>query len=71
MLNLANRAYETDGTLALSLPVVDLDQMTDEQAEQAQNEISAVLQNAMLALMNDTGVQQLISLFTAPAQTDA
>ena len=45
--------------------------MTDEQAEQAQNEISAVLQNAMLALMNDTGVQQLISLFTAPAQTDA
>ena len=71
LLNLANRAYETDGTLALSLPVVDLDQMTDEQAEQAQNEISAVLQNAMFALMNDTGVQQLISLFTAPAQTDA
>ncbi len=71
LLNLANRTYETDGTLALSVPVVDLEQMTAEQAEQAQNEIAAVLQNAMLALMNDTGVQQLISLFTAPAQTDA
>ena len=71
LLNLANRAYETDGTLALSIPVVDLEQMTDEQAEQAQNEISTVLQNAMLALMNDTGVQQLISLFTASAETAA
>lgn len=42
--------------------ILDVEQMTDEQAEQAVSELADRLQSLWLGLMNDTGVQQLITL---------
>lgn len=61
-----NLAVDSIGADEIEKPgsIIDVEQMTDEQAEQAETELSTVLQNALLTLMNDAGIQQIVSLFT-------
>ena len=65
LLTVTRDATDLDGTLDLEgVPLVNLSEMTEEQLEQAENELYSALQSLLLGLMNDTGVQQLITLFT-------
>lgn len=68
-----NLAVDSSSTDEIEKPgsIIDVEQMTDEQAEQAETELATVLQNALFTLMNDTGIQQIVSLFTAPAEAAA
>lgn len=65
LLTVSRDAMDLDGTLDLEgVPLVNLSEMTEEQMEQAENELYSALQSLLLGLMNDTGVQQLITMFT-------
>lgn len=68
-----NLTADSSGADEIGKPasIIDVEQMTDEQAEQAETELAAVLQNALFSLMNDTGIQQIVSLFTESAEVAA
>lgn len=62
LVSLVHSDTSTNGMVDLSgVPVLDLSQMNDEQMDEAAAELMTQLQSLLLGLMNDTGVQQLIT----------
>lgn len=66
VLNIVRGSYDTDGTLSTEgvASIVEIDQMSEADIQQAQAELQGVLQNFIMGAMSDPGVQQLFILFS-------
>lgn len=65
-LDIVRGSYDTDGTLSPQgiTSIVEIDQMSEADTQQAQAELQGVLQNFIMGAMSDPGVQQLFILFS-------
>lgn len=65
-LDIVRGSYDTDGTLSPQgiTSIVEIDQMSDKDIQQAQTELLGVLQKFLMGAVSDPGVQQLIILFS-------
>lgn len=65
LVNLVHSDTATDGTVELGdLSVLDLSQMNEEEMDRAAAELMGQLESLLLGLLNDTGVQQMITLLS-------
>lgn len=64
-LDFIHGSYDTDGTLSTQgiTSIVEIDQMSEADIQQAEAELNGVLQNFIMAAASDPGVQQLLMLF--------
>lgn len=65
-MDISHGSYDTDGTLSTEgvASIVEIDQMSDEDFQQAQAELNDFLQNFILEATADPGVRQLLMLFS-------